>query len=267
MSLAGTALAITLQASSCFTQPIDVTFAQAHSQNTRIEQLKLIGIARDPENSELRYCEQHWLTEGNEDQPQQVRIDYFTPSGERFALKRLTSTDSRYHYDVLQQQLVSGETQSVTRLAASPEHPAYLRLKYQSRHNARRRQKTLRLESVDIVDSGLHFWIQDHWHQLEQGQRLQATLVSPRHLLAAKANIERRGCSFTDAIPTARRTSEHCMSIAPSNFLLRWSVPALRLGYDAKRRLRDYLGLTNISTDGSNRAVYVQYFHGPDKRE
>ncbi len=66
------------------------------------------------------------------------------------------------------------------------------------------------------------------------------------------------------ALPASRHSSEQCIIIAPSHFLLRWSVPALRLGYDTQRRLRDYLGLTNISTDGSNRAVYVQYHHAPD---
>jgi len=264
MSLAAAALAAALQ-TSCFSAPIGAIFVRAQTQLGSVgsEQLKLIGFARDPKSSELRYCEQYWLTPGDKSQAQQVRIDYFSPSGQRFAYKRLTTTDSPYHYDVLQQRL-NGERQAVTHLATSPQQPSLLELSYQSNSDARRRHKTLKRQDVDIVDSALHFWIQDHWQQLMQGQRLQATVASPRHLLAAKANIERSDCRAIDDLPASQHSSEQCVIIAPSNVLLRWFVPALRLGYDTQRRLRDYLGLTNISTDGSNRTVYVQYHHAPD---
>lgn len=78
------------------------------------------------------------------------------------------------------------------------------------------------------------------------------------------AFIERSDCRAADNLLAPQHNSEQCIIIAPSNVLLRCVVPALRLDYDAQHRLRDHLGLTNISADDSNRTVYVQYHHSPN---
>ncbi|GAA5442417.1 hypothetical protein Misp06_00591 [Microbulbifer sp. NBRC 101763] len=197
-------------------------------------QTSATGLAFDPENHSLEYCEYYLPAENG-----QVQVLYFSAQGQLFAKKTLLDHTGNPHGgttmpEVIQTDLRHGEVREVRR-----EQGQWL-MRYRKSGQTGWKSVMRERESIDVVDAGFDVYVREHWQALVRGDVLKFNFASPMHGRAIKLRARKVACNQNQLENT-------CIRVDVAQPLLRLFAGDLDLVYDkVSRKLLRFEGVVNI---------------------
>lgn len=187
--------------------------------------LAIDGDARAPDRSRLLYREHHLIRQDG-DRTVERLVLYRCPDGRAFARKRIdyrtsalapdfTLVDARGHREGLRRQdgrILVWSGDDAPRALSSPDGPL-------------------------VADAGFDEYLRRHW--------AAATSGKPQHIAFAVPTYGRSLAFKVRGQPARNATGPHRFELRLDGLLGRLA-PAIRVEYDDQRRLRRFVGLTNI---------------------
>ncbi|MEO6172150.1 MAG: hypothetical protein ABIP02_03450, partial [Arenimonas sp.] len=193
------------------------------------------GIARDPENKQAIYTEQHWIR-FKELVPLERLVLYRCMDGTAFARKRVNYQASAqapaFEFVDVRKGFVEGMRYQQNKAA----------LWYRPPGGAIEKNALLAVQNL-VVDAGFNEFIKINWQKLRAGNLLPLRFAVPTRLQAYKFNLKQIGESLFAGIPAV--TYELKLS-----GLLSFFAEPIEVTYDkANRRLLRFQGLSNLRDD------------------
>lgn len=109
------------------------------------------------------------------------------------------------------------------------------------------------LTGSSVIDAGFDPWIVKNWERLMAGETVDFAFLAP-------TRGELFGFEGLKVDSEHRAAGENVIRIQPSGFLIGFFADPIFLAYDNRRRLRDYIGLSNLRQEGGdNPQVHIRY--------
>lgn len=197
-------------------------------------EVRVTGLARDPQNGELAYCEYHLPAEND-----RTRVLYYSPQGFRIAEKTLIASggDSPRNNprpEVLQRDYRQGEQREIRRRGNRWE------MRYRAPGSSAWETAALGDGAIDVIDAGFDAFVRRHWDRLVSGQPLAFDFASPLHGRAIELRARRVACRDS-------QSGRLCFRVDLAQPLLRFFAGDLYLEYGAdSRRLLFFEGVVNL---------------------
>ncbi|AWF80984.1 hypothetical protein BTJ40_09260 [Microbulbifer sp. A4B17] len=212
------------------------------------------GLAYDPVDRQLQYCEYYTSKENDE-----IIVFYYSPEGDLIAEKTLQERDgaaaSRSALpNVTQVDRRHGEVREVL------WQDSQWKMRYRANEDKDWKVSLRDARSIDVIDAGFDTYVRDHWGSLASGETLNFNFASPMHGRSIKLRARMVSCN--------REASEDtCIRVDVAQPLIRLFVKDLNLTYDtASRRLKSFKGIVNILDSQANSQqleVFYQYSMPP----
>lgn len=198
-----------------------------------------LGIARDAASDKVRYIEHHqYLADGSH------RIDYYSPTLDRLAYKRLTYPGLPQHPTIIQENLLTQVRVEFT--------SAQGRLTMRTTSPASADTTSFELRESLVVDAGFVDYIRAHWDELINTDKVKVDFAIAGQGRLLSVNIRRE----------AVRDGNTWFRIEPANWFIRALVPQINVAYDDQRRLSAYRGLSGVKgNDGDSESVTIEFDH------
>ncbi|UPG83843.1 hypothetical protein L2Y94_10775 [Luteibacter aegosomatis] len=209
------------------------------------------GVAYDPETSQVRYREEHWLT-GNGKARQRLVL-YRCPDGRPFARKLVRYTGTAWVPDFEYEDARSGHRESVKvegeRIIATVSHDA----------DKSPRTGSVALHADTVVDAGFDDFVKAHWSGVSNPKGMTVRFVVPSRLDDLRLVI--RPDATSTGSPSVRQ-----FRMTLDGWLGAFA-PTVSLAYtEADHRLIGFEGPSNIkSDDGKNRKVRIVFPSSDDR--
>lgn len=199
----------------------------------------ILGIARDVSDDSVRYIEHHQhLADGSR------RVDYYSPSMDLLAFKRLTYPGLPQHPQISQKDLQEDVQVEVTQAEGM--------LTMRRTTSDSTDTSSFPLSDSMVVDAGFDQYIRTHWEQLLGADEVQIdfAVAGMGRLLPVNVKLDKVLDGKT------------WFSIEPANWFIRALVPEIFVGYDSQRRLSAYRGVGGVKRQsGDSKIVTVKFDH------
>lgn len=168
---------------------------------------------------------------------------------ERFATKSLSFEHDRQRPSVEFSQPLFDERMQISNIDDEKANVVWRTPKGETE------QHSLPLSRQAVIDAGFVHFIRAHWATLTEGRQVDFDFVVPTRGEAYRFVAEPTENTHIDA--------HLVVSLRPSQVFLRWIVDPIFVGFDAKGRITDYRGLSNIRKNGDrNYTVHLHYDTG-----
>lgn len=199
--------------------------------------MSFVGSAYAIDSNELVYQEEHRLTlDGN--RPVSEAVRYLDADGSLVGEKTMTYREpARPGYQL--ELFRSERAETVT-----PDADGV-------RIDSRKSGRVDWPEQAAVIDGGFHYFIVEHFEQLDAGETLEIQFLTATRLDWIGLRVE----------PIATAGDQLILQLQPQNAVLRWVIDPIELTYSrSQRRLLEYRGLTNLpSGDQGNYQVRIEY--------
>ncbi len=202
------------------------------------------GIARDPENRQLLYTEQHWIR-FKDLAPAERLVLYRCMDGTAFARKRVNYLHSAqapaFEFVDVRKGFAEGLRYKQDKAALWYRPPGLLAEK-----------KTFLAVQNLVVDAGFNEFIKINWLQLRTGKALPLRFAVPTRLQAYKFNLRQTGEGLFAGVPAVT------YQLKLSGLLSLLTDP-IEVTYDkTNRRLLRFEGLSNLRNDAGEFDLMAQ---------
>lgn len=211
-------------------------------------EIQASGLARDPENGNLVYCE-FFLPTRND----RTRVLYYSPEGYRIAEKTLITAGAEIprntaRPEVMQQDYRHGEERQVVRINGQWE------LRYRESGEAGWEEHQADDAAVDVIDAGFDAFVRESWDQLSSGQPVEFDFASALHGRAITLRARRARCEGGER-------NRLCLKVVLAQPLLRLFAGELFLVYGTEqRRLESFEGIVNLlDSSGDSQRLRIDY--------
>ncbi|MCL6416036.1 hypothetical protein MIB92_10260 [Aestuariirhabdus sp. Z084] len=247
----------------------------ACGQNTNLSEVSIIGLATNPDNGEIRYCEHHYIENNSSfgEPPElttsqashtesstthKVRIEYRGIDHNLFAVKQLNYLDNDFaRPEVYQQDLRQGEVRQ-----AQWVDPKRLLLSYRANRNETQEELVLNEQNVSVIDAGFDHFVRAHWQQLIDSESLPLGFASPVH--QRNLSLRVRLLAMEECTVPKHPKAQYCFWVEADSAWLRWLLEPLVLQYDQQKRLVRYRGIVNlVDHEGAAINANIDYRYCP----
>lgn len=204
---------------------------------TETPTLQLKTLAWDNKSGALLYTEERKQFDFD-GKPGRWEFNYQNPTGQIVVQRSVNFQQDRLKPSFILRDLRNGYSEGAETIGnkikvfsgGSPDDP------YQ--------EKTIRVPEPAVIDAGFHFFIEQHWSALLNGETKMFYFVAPSQLDYFSFRVYKSG----ETQNGGRTAYQLTMDI--DNFLLRLFVDPIRLTYDPEsRKLIGYEGISNIYND------------------
>ncbi|WHI47631.1 hypothetical protein [Microbulbifer sp. VAAF005] len=208
------------------------------------------GLAYDPDNQQLQYCEYYTSQDNGE-----ITVFYYAPQGDLIAEKTLRERNG----PAAGRSALPSATQIDRRHGEVREvlwDDGQWMMRYKANEDEAWKVSLREARSVDVVDAGFDTYVRDHWDLLSSGKTLKFNFASPLHGRSIKLRAKAVSCSQSASDNT-------CIRVDVAQPLIRLFVEDLNLTYDTdSRRLKSFKGIVNIldpQAKSQELEVFYQY--------
>ncbi|UHQ55493.1 hypothetical protein [Microbulbifer sp. YPW16] len=213
-------------------------------------EVQALGLARDPRNNNLAYCEYYLPTRDN-----RTRVLYYNPQGHRIAEKTLITPSGQKprnapRPEVVQQDYRHGEERIVRRRGDQWE------MRYRESDTAGWEIDVIDAGELDVIDAGFDPFVRNNWDRLSAGDAVEFNFASPLHGRAVKLRARKVDCR-------GEEQGNLCLRVDLAQALLRMFAGDLYLVYGTEQRqLRQFEGIVNLLDDqGESQKLRIDYFY------
>lgn len=198
------------------------------------------GTAYNLENNQVAYRELYTLIDEN----RQVRVDYVTPEGERFASKTLT-----YGGEPFQPEFEFKDDRDDEIIGAKFEGPHLILI---HAHDDMRNERKLYDNARIVIDAGFDAYIQLNWDQLIAGKQLRFDFAFPTRLTTINLEIRKIPAAESPVYDQEYGKQWAYFRIKPSNKFAAFFSEPIYVAYDPNGKyLMRFHGRSNIDDEHS----------------
>ena len=215
----------------------------AHSSQALVH---YIGQAYDADSGDFLYTDSYkesWSKEG----VLVADVTYSDPSGNLIATKHIRYTANKAYPEFQLKNYVDNS-----------EEGALVDKKTATIYRQKKTDKTAYTEVLNessVIDAGFHYFILQHWGDLEIGMHIDAEFLLPKH--------GRMTFIISEYLREGWKDSETVVYKAElQNFFFRLLIPPIFVRYDLKtKQLLQFKGITNLELGDNKRHYIVMDIH------